>query len=103
MAATQPQFPPTINVIPAGFRWNREAAKTAAERGAFIRVGGAQIGRRTLTGARRAWARADPEENRTIFLLDHRVTGTPEAVRTALQYAGFSDADINAAIANAVT
>lgn len=102
MAATQPQFP-TINVVPAGFRWNDDAAKTALERGTFLRVGGQSVGRRTLSGARRAWASDDPEENRTIFLIFHRITGTPENVRAALQYAGFSAADIDEAIAGAVT
>jgi len=101
--ATQPQFP-TINVVPAGFRWTPDAAKTAQERGAFLRVGGQAVGRRTLSGARRAWAKLDnPDESRTIFLLAHRITGTPENVSTALNYAGFPQADINAAIAGAIT
>ncbi|MEO6066737.1 MAG: hypothetical protein ABIQ41_02005, partial [Gemmatimonadales bacterium] len=36
-------------------------------------------------------------------MLDYRITGTPANVRTALEYAGFQDADINKAIAGAVT
>lgn len=102
MATTQPQFPP-MNVIPAGFRWTTEAATAAAEKGSFLRVGGDTVTRRTLSGAKKSWARDKPEENRSIFLLEHRITGTPENVRTALQYAGFSEDEINRAIANAIT
>lgn len=102
MATTQPQFP-IINVVPPGFRVTDDAIKAAAERGGFIRVGGNQAGRRTLSGAKRAWSSDKPEENRSIFLLDYRVTGTPENVTTALQYAGVAEDEINRAIANAVT
>lgn len=102
MAATQ--FPPpTINVVPGGYRWSRAAAEAAAARGSFIRVGGTQVGRRTLSGARKSWTRDEPEENTSIFLLEHRITGTPDAVALALQYAGFSQAEITAALANAIT
>lgn len=104
--AAQPQFPaPVINVVPANYRWSEAAATAASEKGVFLRVGGTatNVGRRTLSGAKRAWASADPAENRTIFLVNHRVTGTPEAVQQTLAYAGFSEADIRAAIADAIT
>jgi hypothetical protein len=88
MATTLPF--PTINVVPAGFRWSADAAEKARQKGAFLRVGGAQVSRRFLSGARRSWGSTKPEENQTIFHTGFRITGTPDAVSMALQYAGVS-------------
>lgn len=94
---------PTINVIPAGFRWTREAAGKAALKSAFLRVGGAQVSRRFLSGAKRSWTSAKPEENQTIFHTGFRITGTPEAVRQALIYAGENAESINQVLATSIT
>lgn len=101
MATTLPF--PTINVVPAGFRWSQGAAQKALEKGLFLRVGGPQVTRRFLSGAKRSWASTKPEENQTIFHTEYRITGTPEAVRTALQYAGVDAATINAVLATAIS
>lgn len=101
MATTLPF--PTINVVPAGFRWTQDAAQKAADKGLFLRVGGPQVTRRFLSGAKRSWASADENENRAIFHPTYRITGTPEAVRTALQYAGLDAAAIQNVLATAIT
>lgn len=102
MAATQPPFP-TINVVPAGYRWSAEAAKKAGDKGAFLRVGGTSVSRRFLSGAKRSWTSAKPEENQTVFHTGFRITGTPEAIRTALTYAGIPADQIQAVLASAIT
>lgn len=100
--ATELPFP-TINVVPAGFRWSAEAADKARAKGAFLRVGGPQVTRRYLSGVKRSWTSTKPEENQTIFHTGYRITGTPEAVRTALQYAGVPAQEIDNVIATAIT
>lgn len=100
--ATPPSFP-TINVVPAGFRWNTDAADTARAKGAFLRVGGNQVTRRYLSGADRSWNSENPEENQTIFHTGYRITGTPDSIRTALQYAQLSPEEIDNVIATAIT
>ena len=94
---------PTINVVPAGFRWSADAAGKAGAKGAFIRVGGPQVTRRFLSGAGRSWASVKPEENRTVFHVGYRITGTPEAVQTALTYAGVNAGDIHQVLATAIS
>lgn len=97
--AAQPTFP-AINVVPSGYRWTREAAQKAAEKGAFLRVGGPTVTRRYLSGA---WRKNTPEEQSAIFNVTYRITGTPEAVTGALTYAGFSPAEVQAAVADSIT
>lgn len=94
---------PAINVVPAGYKWSNDAAAKAAAKGQFLRVGGQSVTRRFLSGAKRSWTNVKPEENQTIFHTGYRITGTPEAVRTALQYAGVSAADIQQVLATAIT
>lgn len=101
MATTLPF--PTINVVPAGFRWSADAAEKARTKGAFLRVGGPQVTRRYLSGVKRSWTSAKPEENQTIFHTGYRITGTPDAIRTALQYAGVPHDQIEDVIATAIT
>ena len=100
--ATQLPFP-TINVVPAGFRWSAEAAQKAAQKGAFLRVGGPQVTRRYLSGVKRSWTSAKPEENQTIFHTGYRITGTPDAIRTALLYAGVAQNEVENVLATAIT
>ncbi|CAH6420787.1 Hypothetical protein HVR_LOCUS1291 [uncultured virus] len=101
MATTTPF--PTINVVPAGFRWSVDAANKAGAKGAFLRVGGPQVTRRFLSGAKRSWASADPLENQTVFSTQYRITGTPDNIRTALTYAGIGVDQINQILAAAIT
>ena len=42
---------PTVNVVPAGFRWTNESAAKAAQMGGFLRVGGPLVTKRFLSGA----------------------------------------------------
>jgi hypothetical protein len=101
MATTLPF--PTINVVPAGFRWTADSATKARAKGAFVRVGGPQLSRRFLSGANRSWAKPNPEEYNTIFHTGYRITGTPEAVQTALAYAGVPASDIQQVLATSIT
>jgi hypothetical protein len=94
---------PTINVVPAGFRWSADAAKKAGDKGAFLRVGGTQVTRRFLSGAKRSWTSAKPEEQQTIFHTGFRITGTPEAITTALSYAGVPADQIQQVLATSIT
>lgn len=103
MAATATTPFPTINVVPGGFRWNADAATKAGAKGAFLRVGGQQVTRRFLSGAKRSWASADPAENQTVFHTGYRITGTPENIRIALTYAGVGADQINQVLASAIT
>jgi len=98
-----PQFPVMPTVIQNGFKWSRTAAGNASKLGGYVRVGGQSATRRFLSGARKSWASTDPNENRTIFLPDYRISGTPENVRTALQYAQEDPAQIENSIRNAIT
>jgi len=98
------QLPIIANNAPAQLKWSTKAAEAAQAKHAFLRVGGPKVvTRRYLSGAERSWKKADPSENTTIFSLGTRLTGTPENVRRAMQWAGFSDSDIAQAIANAIT
>jgi len=101
MATTLPF--PVMNVVPAGYRWSAEAAKKAGDKSAFIRVGGTQVTKRFLSGARRSWTSTKPEEQQTIFHTTYRITGTPENVRAALTYAGVSPDQIQQVLDTAIT
>jgi hypothetical protein len=105
MATTTPTtLPfPTINVVPAGYRWSTDAMAKAGAKGAFLRVGGAQVSRRFLSGATRSWKSLDPAENTTIFHTGYRITGTPEAVQIALRYAGIPENTIAEVLATSIT
>ena len=96
-------FQTTISVIPSGYKWTPEQAKKAAEHNKYIRVGGEKIGSRFLSGAKRSWDNADPEENRTVFQPQLRISGTPENIRYALTYAGFSNEQIDEFLNNVIT
>ena len=99
-------FPIITTGAPAGLRWTQDAANKAAEKGLFIRVGfGAKpTTKRALTGAKRSWANTtDPEAFNTIFNLQYRLTGTPEAVARALELANKSPAEIQQALANSIS
>lgn len=102
MAAAPTQFP-TLYVVPSSYKWTREAAMKAAEKGQFIRVSATSLGKRFLSGAKRSWASNDPNLNQTVFSTQYRISGTPDNIRTALKYAGVSDEEINNVLANAIT
>lgn len=100
----QPQITfPTATIIPVGFRWTQDAAGKAAAKGAFLRVGGAQVTKRFLSGSKRSWTSTKPDEYRTIFSTDLRITGTPEAVTTALSLAGLTQEQIQEVLARSIT
>jgi hypothetical protein len=94
---------PTLTVIPAGFRWSQKTAEKAAEKNAFIRVGGQTVSLRHLSGAKRKWSSVDPAENGSIFHTGYRITGTPAAVAQALRYAGVAEDAIQQVLATAIT
>jgi len=95
--------PFVINMVPAGFKWSAEAAGKAAQKGAFLRVGGLTVTRRSLSGARRSWQSDDPNVNQTIFNVQYRITGTPQNVALALQYAGFDNNQIQRILNDSIT
>lgn len=95
---------PTINVTPAAFRWSPEAARKAAEKAQFIRVGGPNgVTPRSITGAERWWKSADPNVNRDIFATGARISGTPENITAALRYAGVDENQIQQVLNQAIT
>jgi hypothetical protein len=107
-------FPGQAQVIPAGFRWSEEDARRQRAKGSFLRVGAVHstaTGKnanskpvRQLSGAvRKSWSSADPEEYNTIFNIQYRITGTPDSVRLALQYAGVPVQEVERAIADSIT
>ena len=109
----QPAFPAAPMVVPPGFRWSPEDVTRQQTRSTFLRVGPIQRTRqgtnanskpvRALSGAvGKSWSSADPAEQSVIFNIEKRITGTPENVRLALQYAGISDAEINRVIAQSI-
>lgn len=60
----------------------------------FIRVreGAKQVTKRYLSGAERAWRKKNnPDENKSIYVVEYRVMGTPRNVLTALQMIGKSE------------
>lgn len=93
---------PAINVIPPMFNWKPEAAEKARQKGAFLRVGGKQVTRRYLSGAKRAWASSDPQERDSIYNTQYRITGTPDNVRQALLYAQYSPEVVEGVIADSI-
>jgi alkylhydroperoxidase/carboxymuconolactone decarboxylase family protein YurZ len=104
MAATATPVPFALTVVRPGFRWSRDAAQKAQAKGAFLRVGGNQVSRRFLSGAKRSWANvANPDEHDTIFHTGYRITGTPTNVRIALESAGVTADEIAQIMATAIT
>lgn len=96
--------PSTINVVPGNLKWSREAAQKAADKGAFIRVGGqgAQVTKRFLSGAQRAWNSNDPNDQNSIYNVEYRITGTPESVAAALRLAGYDENAITQIVNNSI-
>jgi hypothetical protein len=88
--------------IPAGFRWSQEDAQKALAKHAFIRVGGKSTTYRYISGALRSWRNEKPEENSTLFNVQYRVTGTPEALTETFTYAGLTPAQITRALADSI-
>ena len=94
---------PTPMVVNPGLKWSQQAAIKAQEKAQFLRVGGVGVTKRYLSGAKRSWSSADPNEYRTIFSLTYRLTGVPENVAAALRYAGVDEGTINTIIGESVT
>lgn len=114
MANQQVAFPGAAMAVPAGFKWSVEDAERQAARRSFLRVGpirrtkqGANANAkpvRSLSGAvKKSWSSADPDELNTIFNVQYRITGTPENVRLALQYANVPAQEIERVIADSIT
>lgn len=93
-----------MNVVPAGFNWKKDAADKAQKAGKFLFVGGKEdVTKRTLSGFKRYWDSADPNDQRIIYNTTYRITGTPENVAQAMRWAGYTEADIAAALADSIT
>lgn len=88
--------------VPAGVRWTQEDAQKALAKHAFIRVGGKNVTYRYISGALRSWNSDKPDEQSTLFNLQHRITGTPEKITEALTYAGFTPAQISQVLASSI-
>jgi hypothetical protein len=97
------QQPPQLNSIPAGFDWKRDAATKARDAGKFLYVGGKDITKRALSGSPRYWNSTDPAEQSIIYNTTYRITGTPANVAQALRFRNFTEAEIQAALADAIT
>lgn len=103
MADSNPFAKATAVTIPAGLKWTSEAAENAKKKNTFLRVGGEKVTARLASGAPRSWSSDDPAENRTIFNVTYRITGTPENVAEALRHVGYDDGEIKAVIADSIT
>lgn len=103
MAESNPFAKATAVTVPAGLKWTSDVAENAGKKNAFLRVGGEKVTSRLASGAPRSWSSEDPAENRTIFNVTFRITGTPENVAEALKYAGYDDDQVKAAIADSIT
>lgn len=86
--------------IPKNFKWTAEDATKAQANAKFIRVGGNNLGKRSMTGAVKTWSKGNPDY---IYLPDSRLVGAPADVAQALRYAGFSEAEIQEQFNNAIT
>ena len=84
---------------PKGLGYTPLRAQKAAEKGAFVHVGGKTAGTRLATGAARKWAAGDD----TIFNLQYRISGSSAAVHNALAEKGMTEAEIRQVIASAIT
>lgn len=71
-------------VVSAGLKWSIDSAEKHSSKNSFIRVG-EKPSTRFLSGAPRSWSSVDPAENRTVFNLTFRISGTPENITSALQ------------------
>lgn len=76
---------PTAIVIPPQYAWTLAKAAVAESKHKFLRVGGAHVTLRLLTGGKRTWASADPAVNSEIFIIPLRITGTLDSVVEALR------------------
>lgn len=103
MAAVIKVNVPVPTSVPNGFKWSAKAAEKAVERRYFIRVGGKSATKRYISGAERAWKKTKPDEYNSVFSLETRLTGTPDNIATALQYAGYTSSDITSFLGNAIT
>ena len=85
-----------------GLMWSKEDAEKAAHKHSFIRVTYSdKRSYRHLTGAERTWQ--NPDTANEVFLINYRITGTPEDIETAMANAGYSPDQIKDAMAGAVT
>lgn len=110
--ATGTQAPAQIKSDP-GFTFSENNMKKARAEGKFIRVGGKDVTKRAITGAKRSWADAKPEENQTIFIANvvfgggevypAYLTGTPASIDRSLRAAGWRPDQIQTAFNNAIT
>src|SRR5258708_6300190 len=90
--------------VPGGLKWTVDMASKSGENNKFIRVGGGdKTSSRLLSGATRFWFSNDPEESNSVFNLTYRITGTPEHIASSLRYVGYSEAQIQEAIADSIT
>ena len=89
--------------VPAGVRWSQEDAQKAAEKHAFIRVGGKNVTYRYISGAVRSWNSDKPDEQSTLFNRQYRITGTPEKITEALTHAGLTSAQISRVLTESIS
>ena len=85
------------------FGWSRNKADEAEDKNVFINVGGVRFSTRLLSGATRSWTSDDLDEQKRIFNLDCRITGTPKNVTTTLKLHGVEDSQITKILENSIT
>jgi hypothetical protein len=84
-----------------GMEWNQTRAESAHKSGIFIKVSSTaqSTGKRLLSRAPVAWEK-EPD---TIYVLDKRVCGKAEDIRTVLLAAGVQPAEVERGIADAIS
>jgi hypothetical protein len=98
------QLPFATKTVPPGLRWSLKLSDAATAKHYFIRVGGKSVTKRYISGAARLWNKVNaPEESRSIYSVETRLTGTPENVAQALRFADISEENINLYLASAIS
>lgn len=89
-------------VVEVGLKWSTDSAEKHLVGKSFIRVGGEKASTRFLSGANRSWISANPEENMTVFIVQLRISGTPEHIRQALKLAQYTDEEVSEFLKEAI-
>lgn len=85
------------------FKWNKEVMENATKNLVFLKVGGAKVVPRVLSGTVRSWKSPETADKNIIFVLPYRLTGTAADIRKTLENALVPAQDVKRAIDTAIT
>lgn len=89
--------------IPNTLQWSRITADHAEDKHLFINVDSLGFSTRLLSTSIISWTSNDLNEQKRIFNLDCRITGTPKNVATTLKLHGLPDTHISKVLENSIT